>query len=44
MDLRAMRWMNLQPLPSPLGGLFSTLAVEPPTIRHLDYKFHADVP
>ena len=28
----------------PLGGLYSTLAVEHPTIRHLDYEFAADVP
>ena len=27
-----------------LGGLYSTLAVEHPTIRHLDYEFAADVP
>ena len=39
-----MRLMNLQPLPRPLGGLYSTLAVEHPMIRHLDYEFIADDP
>ena len=42
MDPEAMFVMNL--LLRPLGGLYSTLAVEHPTIRHLDYEFAADVP
>ena len=42
MDPEAMFVMNL--LLRPLDGLYSTLAVEHPTIRHLDYEFAADVP
>ena len=42
MDPEAMFVTNL--LLRPLGGLYSTLAVEHPTIRRLDYEFAADVP
>ena len=42
MDPEAMFVMNL--LLRPLDGLYSTLAVEHPTIRHLGYEFAADVP
>ena len=44
MDPKRMRSMNLQLLPRPLGGLFTSLEVEHPTIHHLDYEFAADVP
>ena len=43
-DPGARHLTSLQPLPNPLGDLYSTLAVEHPTIRHLDYEFAADVP
>ena len=42
MDPEAMFVTNL--LLRPVGGLYSTLAVEHPTIRHLDYECAADVP
>ena len=39
-----MHLMNQQTLPRHLGDLYSTLAVEHPTTRHLVYEFTADVP
>ena len=44
MDPNRMRLMNLQLLPRPQGGSFTSLEAKHPMIHHLDCKLLVDVP